>query len=293
VLSTPVDVHHSQTFTKTTWRGAAEWDIADHSMLYASVETGFKAGGFFFANQDSTYKPESITAYTIGSKSRFLANRFQVNGELFLWKYKDQQIALIDQLSDGETTLATENVGRATMKGFEADALFAVTPLSLLGADLQYLNARYDQFSYLVPNLGAPPVANCPNTSLGATYAVNCNGQVAPESPKWTLAVNGEQKFPLGAAGSLIFDLTAKYQTQSYVGVYYLDSQLQRSYWLGSGQLAYEPVRSNWLVTGYVQNIGNALVKTDAFAHPLAGAALVSTSLYPPRTYGARVNFKF
>lgn len=293
VLSTPVNVHESETFTKTTWRAAAEWDVAEHSMFYASVETGFKAGGFFFANLNPTYKPESITAYTLGSKNRFLDNRLQVNGELFLWKYKDQQIALIDQLSDGETTLATENVGRATMKGFEADSLYALTASTLLGADLQYLDARYDQFSYLVPNLGAVPVANCPNSSLGAFYAVSCNGRVAPESPKWTVALNGQQKLPLGPAGSLVLDLSAKYQTASYVGVYYLDSQLQQSYWLGSGQLTYEPVSTAWSVTAYVANIGDTLIKTDAFAHPIAGAALVSTSLYPPRTYGARFNVKF
>ena len=293
VLSTPVSVNESQTFTKTTWRAAAEWDVADHSLLYASVETGFKAGGFFFANLNPTYKPESITAYTLGSKNRFLDNRLQVNGELFWWKYKDQQIALIDQLSDGEITLATENVGRATIKGFEADTLYALTPSTRLGADLQYLNSRYDQFSYLVPNLGAPPVANCPNANQGASYAVNCNGRVAPESPQWTVALSGEQTLSLGAAGRLVFDLSAKYQTASYVGVYYLDSQLQRSYWLGSGQVTFEPVSNHWSITGYVANIGDAIVKTDAFAHPIVGAALVSTSLYPPRTYGARINVKF
>jgi iron complex outermembrane receptor protein len=71
----------------------AEWDATPNSLLYGAAETGFKAGGFFFTHDDPEYKPEHITAYSVGSKNRLLDNRLQINGELFYWIYKDQQIS--------------------------------------------------------------------------------------------------------------------------------------------------------------------------------------------------------
>ena len=39
-----------------------------------------------------TYEPEKITAYTLGSKNRFLDDRLQLNAEAFYWKYRNQPV---------------------------------------------------------------------------------------------------------------------------------------------------------------------------------------------------------
>jgi iron complex outermembrane receptor protein len=91
VSLTSYGIRPSKDFSKTTWRAAAEYDLAPDSLLYASVETGFKAGGFFATLDNPVYAPETIVAYTIGSKNRLFDNRLQLNAELFYWKYTDQQ----------------------------------------------------------------------------------------------------------------------------------------------------------------------------------------------------------
>jgi len=71
LLASTIDDNQAASYSKVTWRGGADWDITDHNMVYASVETGFKSGGFFFSSDYDVYKPETITAYTLGSKNRF------------------------------------------------------------------------------------------------------------------------------------------------------------------------------------------------------------------------------
>ena len=85
VPSLPIHISPSNSWKETTWRGGVEYDVTPASLLYATVETGFKAGGFFFSHDAPVYQPEKITAYSVGSKNRFLDNRLQLNAEVYYW----------------------------------------------------------------------------------------------------------------------------------------------------------------------------------------------------------------
>ena len=63
--------NQSNTWDKVTWRGALEYDVTADSLLYASVETGFKSGGYSLSSTYPVYQPETITAYTLGSRFDF------------------------------------------------------------------------------------------------------------------------------------------------------------------------------------------------------------------------------
>ena len=62
-------------------------------MLFATVASGYKSGGFFPAvpAPDNSFGPEELTAFTLGSRNRFLDGRLQVNLEAFYWRYRDKQ----------------------------------------------------------------------------------------------------------------------------------------------------------------------------------------------------------
>jgi iron complex outermembrane receptor protein len=293
VLGTSVSNSQQRTFTKTTWRAGAEFDLAPRSLLYASVETGFKAGGFYFGNFSPFYQPETITAYTVGSKNRFFGNRLQINAEAFYWKYKDQQVSHTTRDAAGAVVFATRNVGRASIKGAELEAVYSPSRSTVLGLNLQYLDATYDSFLYAVPNTGAPPVTSCPFTNTGPELLIDCSGRVAPQSPKWTLNLSAEQTVPLGSAGELVFNAATKYQTGIWLGFEYLAAQRQESYWMSNAQVTFSPTDERWWIGAFVANIEDAVVKTNAFPHPLAGAALVTTPPRPPRTYGVRAGIRF
>ncbi|MEO6338701.1 MAG: TonB-dependent receptor, partial [Caulobacteraceae bacterium] len=92
ILSIPSTAVTDVDFNKVTWKGGVEYDLGPQSLLYASVSTGFKSGILFSATGRNYSEPETLTAYTIGSKNRFLDNRLQLNVEGFYWDYKNQQV---------------------------------------------------------------------------------------------------------------------------------------------------------------------------------------------------------
>ena len=142
------------SYNAFTWRAGVEYDLTPRNLLYATVETGYKSGGFFFSRGPNTYEPEELTAYTLGAKNRFLNNRLQVNLEAFYWRYRNQQISATSRDIDGNVIFATQNVGRSTVMGIEAETQFLLGENTLLSADVQYLDATYDSFVYKLPNLG-------------------------------------------------------------------------------------------------------------------------------------------
>ncbi len=144
-----VEFNGDRSFSSTTWKAGLEYDVAPDNMLYLTVSTGFKAGGFnqTVAPLDS-YDPEKLTAYELGSRNRFLDGRMQLNFELFNWDYKDNQIAhvIFDPL--GNINLVTQNAGKATIRGANVDLQFALTATDRLRTFVEYNDASYDSFVY-------------------------------------------------------------------------------------------------------------------------------------------------
>ena len=172
----------TETFEKWTWRAALDWDVTDDNFLFASFQTGFKSGGFFFSNDSQVFQPEELEAFTVGSRNRLWNDRLQLDVEAFHWRYEDQQVSAITQDSQNVTNLATQNVGNATMNGVEVETEWLVSDATRLSLDVQFLDATYDDFQYVTP---PPPIAGPPLTGCGVTsgpegFLVDCSGKRAP-----------------------------------------------------------------------------------------------------------------
>ncbi len=284
---TDVFFNNRLTTGKVTWRGAAEFDVAPASLLYASVETGFRSGGFSTGVGYETYRPEYITAYTIGSKNRFLDNRLQLNIEAFYWKYRDQQVAhaIPDRL--GRPGSYTENIGRSTIKGFEVETRALVTPTTTISADFQYLDAENKFFTYRT--LGYP-YTNCAvaTTASPAQFDVNCAGFPGYNSPKYSLNLAAEQTVPLGDY-KLVFGADTQYKTGRYTYFDYATEQYQPKSWTSNAQVSFGRADGSWSLQGFVRNIENDRLLTA----PVAVFGLLAGYTTPPRTYGVRASVKF
>jgi iron complex outermembrane receptor protein len=133
-------VHASLPKSKATWRAGVEFDVTPRSLLYATVETGYRSGGFSLSAGYETFQPEYLTAYTIGSKNRFWNNRVQFNLEAFYWDYTNQQVNHSGIDLNGNQGQFTQNVGNSKIKGVEADLQLKATRTTLLSANIQYLD---------------------------------------------------------------------------------------------------------------------------------------------------------
>ena len=295
VPAPPIALNQSNTWDKATWRGALEYDVAAESMLYASVETGFKSGGYSLSATYPVYQPETITAYTIGSKNRFFDNRLQANLEVFDWDYKNQQISHLAYDTNGTLVFPTLNVGHSTIRGAELNLQWLATKDTLLGADVQYLHSRYDEYVYTTPYFGTPPASGCPYTiqpGPPVVAALNCSGMTPPQSPEWTMTLNAQQTVHLGSY-KLIGTVDTHYQSKTLTGLDFLPVEEQKSYWITDAYLALESPNGRWTLTGYVRNLSNTEVITGSFLQPLTGTALPNATVAPPRTYGAMLGVRF
>ncbi|KPF56352.1 hypothetical protein IP65_00470 [Novosphingobium sp. AAP1] len=284
----------NKSFSKFTWRVGADWDLTPHNLLYVSYETGFKAGGFFYSPNGAggQFAPETLGALTFGSKNRFWNNRIQLNLEVFRWKYKDQQISHL--LTIGTVpTFVTENVGRATFQGFEVEGQFAATAFTTLHVDAQYLDAKYDQFTYQSPNSngGVFNGTSCPTAGFANNaYIINCSGMRPVNAPKWTLNLGVDQRVPV-SVGEFTLNAKAHYQTATMTGMEFAPVEQQAAYWLADAQVSFSPNIHGLTFGVYVNNIFDKTLKSQSY--PTPGTAFYATTLRPPRTYGGRVSYSF
>ena len=295
-------------WSEFTWRVGADWDITPENLVYASFETGFKAGGFFFSSDLGVYDPETIDAFTLGSKNRFFDNRVQLNLELFHWKYNDQQISHVGRDSQGVTIFPTENVGKATFKGIEVETRFAATDTTTLSLDFQYLDAKYNDFVYNQPNFSPAPTTidtfngtACANASLPTpavngvpgNFEIDCSGFRPPNAPEWTINIGGEQQIPV-SFGEFVLEARAHYQSKTLTGLEFVSIEEQQSYWLVDASLTYYTPDRNISISAFANNIFDETVisYTSPLVLTIPGSSYAS-SLRPPRTYGVRAGIKF
>ncbi|QSR19356.1 TonB-dependent receptor [Novosphingobium sp. KA1] len=288
----PIPVDDHLTTNKTTFRAAVEYDVAAESMLYASFENGFHAGGFAFALLNNSYGPETIDAYTIGSKNRFFSGRLQLNFEAFLWKYRNQQISHFATDINGAQVFITENAGSSTNKGFEVSAQLRALTNTKLHLDAQYLDAKYDEFTYEAPTTNGPVVTGCPVEAVSASLAkVDCSGFRALRSPKWTLNGGIDQTVPLGDY-RIVLSAETHYQSASVIGFEMLKGvSEQKSYFMSNASIEFAPEKSDWSVSVYVNNIeNNRPFGQSAYNDQLE---VFTSSPLAPRTYGIRARLNW
>src|SRR5262249_3748838 len=84
------------------------------------------AGGFVTA-VPTVANPETIDAFEIGSRGRWLSDRIQLGGSLFYYRYEDYQVFVIENNYGSNPTLKIINANNARLYGAEAD--FALSPL--------------------------------------------------------------------------------------------------------------------------------------------------------------------
>lgn len=295
-------------FDKTTWKVGIELDVAEQSLLYASVATGFKSGILYSATGRNYSDPETLTAYTIGSKNRFLGNTLQANLEAFYWDYEDQHIAHLGPVQVAQTptgpifgpVFMTENAGQATIYGVETELLWLAGRSGLFSLNLQYLNTSYDELRYQAYSpTGAPPVVGCPATLTDLTgttpaariYDVDCSGRPLVNAPEWAINVGYEHGFELDR-GRLILGIDSRIESSRYLSMEFLDLGKQESYTMSNLRLTYESEGGGLALTAFVNNIEDELVFSNSLQSP-AKSGTVYNQMRPPRTYGMRLSLRF
>jgi iron complex outermembrane receptor protein len=131
-------------FEDLSWKLVLDHAMNEDWMVYGSVSSGYKAGGFPGLIQtaglfESTpYQDETIMAYEFGSKLVAFDNRLHLNAALFYYDYSDLQGTYATAV--GFDRLKT--VGDAEVIGLELDGKWLVTDSLLWKFGLAFLDSE-------------------------------------------------------------------------------------------------------------------------------------------------------
>jgi iron complex outermembrane recepter protein len=290
-------------FGSTTGKVGFEFDVAPESLLYLTVASGFKSGGFSLSPPpQATFQPEKLTAYTLGWKNRLLDNRVQLNGEAFYWDYTNQQISHQAPDINGAQGFLTENAGKTKIYGAEADGLWAPSDKDRIGLQVQYLRATFTKFFVVTGFPGGGD--GCTYAPSGSVFTKDCTGLDAPYAPQWTGTGGYSHTFNAGS-GHVVFNANAQFSSKQQTDVTSDTRFTVPGYALYDADIGYESAKKSWGVTGYVRNLTNRIVYNDNiqkvdfakdtdFQTSLIPADLsLKAGVLPPRTYGVRFDVRF
>jgi iron complex outermembrane receptor protein len=279
--------------TKTTWLVGLNYTPNDRTLVYGKVSTGFKGGGF---DSDSTFKPESNTAYEAGLKWNFgPGGRHYFNASAFYYDYKDLQASVLLDTAKGGDTL---NAGKATIYGFEAESGLRLTDDDSLNLSFNYLHAEYDEFLATYPvfcvdaGCGINGISDLDLNTPG-NQSVNLKGNAPAFSPKVVISAEYDHTFHLGSAGSLTASLASRYKSSYYADFYNWHDSQQKGFTSTDVSLEYKLPNGHFGVMAYVRSIEDKRPLTYGSFISAGPDDIYNWGYGQPRTYGLRVNVNY
>lgn len=270
---------------KTTWRLGLDYDLAAASLLYGSVATGYKAGGFndgctageslhgfaclpamAMPAASLSYRPETVVAIEAGVKTRFWQRRASLDLAVFHYDYRDLQLSSETILANGSPAYETSNAGQASVRGVEAEGELLLTPADRISYAATLLDAHYRRYAPDgVHSWAGVKLDRAPGRTLSLGY-----------EHRWPLA-GGQLAAGIDTRASASYVLTIPSQQLVYRVPGHTDTGLR---------LAWEPVGDRWSVQARVRNLENEV-------HPLTIGGSGLTVPSDPRTADLRFDYRF
>ncbi|WP_439134183.1 TonB-dependent receptor, partial [Pseudomaricurvus sp.] len=195
-----------EEFDDPTWRLSLNYMPSDAILLYGSVSTGYKAGGFNSRGTDDStlqpFDPEAVTTYELGSKIDWSLGDVPVrtNAALYWQAYEDiQQTKPIDV--GGALATQTVNAAKADIRGFEVDITAMPTDNLSLSLSYSFVDAEYKENESSVPD------------GAGGLYTFDTSDNDFVYIPENTMTAAATYTFPMDASlGEM--SVTASYYWQ-------------------------------------------------------------------------------
>ena len=200
-LATGAPQEFDRTFKddELIYTGKLLWELADNINTYVSYSHGYKSGGFNLdptaaaAGADPRFRSETVDAWELGIKSKFLDNAVTANLALFQQDMKDFQV-----LEFTGVQFQTFNVGGVRARGFELETTIRPVRNLTISNAITYSKAKYKN--------------DCDRGVFNTSVSPLC-GQSLSNAPLWTVIAGLDWTKPMG--DSLEFGFNANVRLES------------------------------------------------------------------------------
>ncbi|MEO1661271.1 MAG: TonB-dependent receptor [Pseudomonadota bacterium] len=304
-------------FEEVTGRFGFDYQVGnfwftDDSLVYANLSRGYKGGGINppqsagLESVGTTFDPEFINAFEIGSKSTLFAGAGILNMAAFYYDYEGYQISSIVN-----RTSVNQNVD-ATVLGFEAEFYYQVTEQlridSTLGllkselADQAPLLDTYDQTggdpNYIV--VKDPATAqNCVNevTDITGSCAgqlegipVDVSGNSLPASPEMTFSVGAEYVWDLSDVWDVSLRGDFYHRGETYSRIFNLEADRIDAFQNANVALQFTNSDADLEVELFVKNLLEDDQITNQYLTDASSGLFTNVFLLEPRQFGIRLS---
>jgi iron complex outermembrane recepter protein len=282
----------------------SDYDLTSSNMIYASWSRGYKPGGVNTGTQgaevvSSTFNPETVDSYEVGSKNHFFDNHLSFNLSGFFAKYANMQYIQEDPIPYHS---GIGNIPRVDIWGAEAEAKYRLLDNRLeLGGNLTTMSGRVlDHYYALDKELADAATAASSLTpytaawyALRAAQSVDLYGKTPPNVPSLAGALNASwlQAFP--GYGALTSRIEYLYRGNYVARVFHtasIDDVPAYDQW--NLFFEYVPEAAPWKVSLNITNLFDRAGVLGRYVDPY-GSGVVSNQYIPPRQILLTFNYKF
>lgn len=264
----------------------------DDTMVYGSLSSGFKGGGFdgriLVANADQfEYENEKALSAEIGGKATIANGTAEINAAIFYTEIDDLQVSTFD----GYTGFVVGNAARMRTQGVETDARWLAAQWLTVVGSVAYLDARFTDFED----------AGCTNEQFNAYEAAHpgeraaCSQDMSGErvflAPEWTsslafITVN-EISDSLLLNGGLDFNFRDNY---------FLDADndehlVQHAFTLINARIGLSNADDTWEIALLGKNLTDKAWSPNGTDIPLTDGKFFKLTS-PPRTFALQFSMK-
>ncbi len=250
--------------------------INDEVMVFGSISTGFKSGGFnslsFGPGIEPSFDQEEVINYELGLKGDFFDGQVRVNASAYYYEYSDlQELTLVG------APIPTYNLRTADAEGqgVDLEVMWSVSDQLFIAANYSYLDTEYTKYQVLA--------------AAGETAADDKTGDPRVDTPENKFNLMAEYTMPLGEMGDLV--LRADYN--------WTDERLQDAtdtvaddYELINARATLNSADDSWSVAAWVMNVTDEEI-AGGYAGPARAIGSETAWTYPPRTYGVDLTYRF
>lgn len=267
-----------QSDSKVTYRLGLDYALSDFSMIYASVATGYKAGGFndFDPSTGGTapYDPESLIAYELGYKGE-LADGLQLNSAFYYYDYEEAQISSLVNI-EGNFVIYTRLVPTRIM-GLENELSWALSDSDRLDLTLTLADSEYREFY------------------AGLFQDVDWSGKTLDKVADVTASIAYSHDWMLSNGSSLTGRIASRYNSGYVVSQFVSAVQMEQdAFTRTDANLTWRSADEKYEVGLFVRNLENEIqiISAPETYNP-ANLNVAGVPVSEPRMYGVRFGIDF
>lgn len=289
------------SFSGSRWdyRVSADYRFSPEVLAYATVSTGYKAGGVgprpFNAAQAIGFGPEELTSFELGLKTDLFDRMVRLNTAVFYNDFKNAQLTLLScpQFGGPGPCALPQNAGDAKVKGFEVEFFATPTEGLQIDASLSYIDWKWKCVNPAVVGLASGACSSDP--AVVGRLSKNPRGLM-----KWKWNAGIQYRAELGSAGSLTPRFDVSFQDNLAGGDLApaagspsaLFGQVE-SYTLANARLTWRNADEDLDISLEVTNLFDKYYFVSKFDLTGAGAGAINGQPGRPREWALTVKKKF